>query len=93
MVRSALTGPQTGCCCRSQRRDVTLRLCIAKACRFLPQLHDVSVWPEPWAQDSVTFALSWWKQPVLPLHLADLANPAKVHVRLPLHDPAVPSCG
>jgi len=25
--------------------------------------------PEPWAQDSVTFALSWWRQPALPLHL------------------------
>jgi len=41
------------------------------------------VWaqPEPWAQDSVTFALSWWKQPVLPLHLVLIWQTGEGYVR------------
>jgi len=68
----ALTGPQIGLLLHvPAATGHPLVLCIAKACRLLPQLPlcTSAQLPEPWAQDSVTFALSWWRQPALPLHL------------------------
>jgi len=45
--------------------------------------------PEPWAQDSVTLALSWWRQPAL-LHLLLDFKSGEGYVRFALvHAPAV----